>query len=123
MSICKDCLHYDFCENPRLTTQAELESTCKYYKNERNYYELPAYVGLKIWVPWVLINDRVHITEVREGKVSGLQQKADGTWKIRCSYNGSVSDYTIVEFKERIFLSEESAWAYVRAKEAELTKK
>ena len=38
-----------------------------------------------------------------------MQQKADGTWKIRISRRGCVADYTIKEFKEYIFLTKEAA--------------
>ena len=48
-------------------------------------------------------------TEIREGKVSMLQQKADKSWKIRISVNSSVRDITIDEIGKNVFLTREEA--------------
>ena len=120
MSICKDCIHADLCDRPILQMNAELDSRCKYYKSERNYYDLPAYVGLEVWLPWVYISkkENINIVHLDEGKVSGLQQKADGSWKIRISNKrrGSVSDYTVEEFNEKVFLIKEDAEKFIEKK-------
>ena len=117
MSICKDCIHADLCDRPVLQMNAELDNKCEYYKNEHNYYELPAYVGQTVWIPWVHISkkENINIVELDAGKVSGLQQKVDGSWKIRVSNSrrGYVSDYTVEEFKCKIFYTEEAAQAYI----------
>lgn len=120
MSICKTCIHADICDRPILTTNAEQSGKCNYYKDVQNYYELPAYVGLEIWIPWVYISkkENINIVHLDEGKVSGLQQKVDGTWKIRVSNKrrGTVADYTIEEFNERCFLIKEDAERYIEEK-------
>lgn len=122
MSICKNCIHADLCDRPILQMNAELDNKCGYYKDERNYYDLPAYVGLEVWLPWVYISqkDNINIVHLDEGKVSGLQQKVDGSWKIRISNRrrGSVADYTIKEFNEMVFLDKEDAEKYIEEKVA-----
>ena len=122
MSICKNCIHADLCDRPILQVNAELDNKCGYYKDERNYYDLPAYVGLEVWLPWVYISqkDNINIVHLDEGKVSGLQQKVDGSWKIRISNKrgGSVADYTIKEFNEMVFLDKEDAEKYIEEKVA-----
>ena len=122
MSICKNCIHADLCDRPILQMNAELDNKCGYYKDERNYYDLPAYVGLEVWLPWVYISqkDNINIVHLDEGKVSGLQQKVDGSWKIRISNKrrGSVVDYTIKEFNETVFLDKEDAEKFIKEKVA-----
>lgn len=48
-------------------------------------------------------------TEIRAGKVSMLQQKADKSWKIRISVNSAVYDITIDEIGKTVFLTREEA--------------
>ena len=66
----------------------------------------PCKVGQPIW----------HITrhydgrnELREGKVSMLQQKADKSWKIRISVRSIVWDFTPSEIGQTYFLTREEA--------------
>lgn len=122
MKTCLDCIHYERCDTvfDGLLSNRDNEP-CDWFDDKAYYAKLPAYIGMKVWIPWVYISpkDGIHIAEIREGKVSGLQQKVDGSWKIRCSRNGSVSDYTLEEFKQKVFYTEDAARNYVREREAE----
>ena len=115
MSICKNCIHADLCDRPILQMNAELDNKCDYYKDERMYQELPAYIGMKVWMPLVFSWPELH-TDLREGHVSGLQQKANGSWKIRCTRKGTVADYTVEEFNKYCFLNKEDAEKYIEDK-------
>lgn len=64
----------------------------------------PCYIGQPVWEVYNWFTGKV---EVREGKVSMLQQKADKTWKIRVSINSSVYDITVDDIGKRIFFSKE----------------
>ena len=68
---------------------------------------LPAVVGQPLWIirdnkRWDFENNCWVITssEVREVKVSMIQQKVDGTWKARISDDGSVYDLPMTELVE-----------------------
>ena len=117
MSICKNCIHADLCDRPILQMNAELDNKCSYYKDERMYQELPAYIGMKVWVPHVWCFKEV-MSDLREGHVSGLQQKADGSWKIRVTRKGTVADYAVEEFNECCFVNKEDAEKYIEEKVA-----
>jgi hypothetical protein len=80
----------------------------------------PAYIGMKVWVPHVWLFKEV-MTDLREGHVSGLQQKADRSWKIRVTRQGTVADYTVEEFNKYCFLSKEDAEKYIEEKVKEYT--
>ena len=47
--------------------------------------------------------------EIIEGKISMLQQKADKSWKIRLSYRGRLSDFTVEDFDKNVFFTYEAA--------------
>lgn len=51
--------------------------------------------------------------EVVQGKVSMLQQKADGSWKFRISEGGSVFDRPMSDIGRKIFLTYEEAQQYL----------
>lgn len=112
MPTCKDCICYEACgyHIDEETTMTVNECGTG-FKSKDQYVKLPAYIGMKVWVPYVyyLSLKKSIFSEVREGKVSGLQQKADKSWKIRISTNGSVSDYTIDEFNKYVFITEAEA--------------
>ena len=120
MSICKNCIHADLCDRPILQMNAELDNKCGYYKDERTYQELPAYIGMKVWMPWVYISKKegIHVVHLDEGKVSGLQQKVDRSWKIRISNQrrGSVADYTVEEFNKCCFVNKKDAEKFIEDK-------
>jgi hypothetical protein len=118
---CKDCIYYERCDAifDGLLSNRNNEP-CDWFDNKVYYAKLPAYIGLVVWIPHVYITNEVHIVELTEGRVSGLQQKVDGSWKIRISNkrNGSVSDWTVEEFNEKIFLTKEAAEEYINEKTA-----
>lgn len=114
MLTCKDCLCYEACSYhiDEETTMTVNECSTG-FKNKHQYVKLPAYIGQQVWLAsaWWHYSGTIK-SEVSEGKVSMLQQKVDGSWKIRISAGSSVSDYTIEEFNEYIFLTEEDAEKY-----------
>ena len=118
---CKDCIYYERCDAvfDGLLSNRD-NKPCDWFDNKAYYVKLPAYIGLAVWLPWVYISKRegIHIVHLDEGKVSGLQQKVDGSWKIRISNKrrGSVADYTIEEFNEQVFLIKEDAEDYIKNK-------
>lgn len=107
---CINCIHYDVCQYhiDEETTMTVNECPTG-FKHKDEYIHLPVYVGKPVWrvFYWHYTNE----VEIREGKVSMLQQKADKSWKFRVSDNGSVSDYTLDEIGSGIFLNYEDAVA------------
>lgn len=69
----------------------------------------PAYIGQKVWLPfaWYNIPRKEIISELREGKISMLQQKADRSWKFRVTHQ-YVSDYKIEDINSRVFFTKEA---------------
>ena len=127
MKSCKQCIHFDACKDWRnfwasedLTFPFECddgEDLCDQY----NPTSLPsAYVGMKVWVPHIWSFPEV-TTDLREGHVSGLQQKADKSWKSRVTRRGTVADYTVEEFNKYCFLNKEDAEKYIEEKVKENT--
>ncbi len=111
MKTCLDCIHHDRCDvifDGLLSNRDNIP--CDWFDDKAYYVKLPAYIGMKVWIPYVHYYKNF-ASRVEEGRVSGLQQKADGSWKIRITRNHSVSDYTVEEFNERVFLTEEAAEA------------
>ncbi len=64
---------------------------------------LPVAIGDTVFFisPWRL--------EVERGKVSMLQQKADGTWKMRITEGSSVFDRPMTDIGTKVFLTEADA--------------
>lgn len=60
-------------------------------------------------VVWHLMTHYDGQKEIRKGKVSMLQQKADKSWKIRITVNSSVWDFTPNEIGTLYFLTREEA--------------
>jgi hypothetical protein len=58
---------------------------------------------------WLVFYGYAQKSKIREGKISMIQQKADKSWKLRVSCNGSVCDYTVEDIGEFIFTSYEEA--------------
>jgi hypothetical protein len=111
MLTCKDCLCYEACSyHVDEETTLTVNDCSTGFKNKHQYVKLPAYIGQQVWIAgaWWHYSGAVK-SEVKEGKVSMIQQKADGSWKIRVSVAGSVLDYTTEEFNKRVFLTEEAA--------------
>lgn len=117
MQSCRECLHFKACEDwvktwapEDLTFPFECEDDgllCDHYNPQTLP---PAYIGMKVWGVFYWYNREPEITE---GRVSGLQQKVDGSWKIRITHNGYVSDYTVDEFNDRFFFTREAADEYI----------
>ena len=124
MKTCKDCIHFEACDDwaknwglEDLQFPYECEDSellCDQY----NPTTLPpAYIGMKVWVPHVFKRyDGEIVSDLGHGYVSGLQQKVDKSWKIRCTRDGSVSDYTVEEFNKKVFLIKEDAEKYIAEK-------
>lgn len=106
MNTCKDCLCYAACSYHITEETAMTVNECATgFKNKEEYTKLPAYVGQPVWV----LISYWGKPEILIGKVSMLQQKADKSWKIRVSRNGSVSDYTIDDFGNTLFFNADDA--------------
>ena len=116
MSTCKDCLCYEACHYhiDEETTMTVNECSTG-LKHKDQYVKLPAYIGMKVWVPHVWRFKEV-MSDLREGHVSGMQQKADKSWKIRVTRKGTVADYTVEEFNKYCFLNREDAEKYIEEK-------
>jgi hypothetical protein len=84
------------------------------FKNKEEYVKLPAYIGQPVFI---LGSNHKYMDgkftlvgwEVKEGKVSMIQQKADKSWKFRVTINSSVCDYTLDKVGNDIFFSEDEA--------------
>lgn len=109
MQTCKDCIHYERCDTifDGLLSNRD-NKPCGQFDNRAYYTKLPAYIGQPVWRPCVHYYRELY-SVVESGKVSMLQQKVDGSWKIRVSINGSVTDYTVADFGKYIFTSKEAA--------------
>lgn len=126
MTSCKDCIHYDVCSY-HITEETNFtvnECPCE-FKHKDQYVLLPVYIGQTV----VLVKYRYGYidnkfiktgTEITEGKVSMIQQKADKSWKFRVSYRGHVCDYTANDIGREVFYTEEAAAIECRMREKEL---
>lgn len=102
MKACKDCIHYGFCSDEKMTAIQSLGlDFC--FKDKSKFVELPCCVGDTVWyIGWR--------EDVLKCRVSMLQQKADKSWKVRISPpNSGVFDITLDEFGKRVFLTKEEA--------------
>lgn len=122
MTKCKDCIHYAVCpfhidEETNLTV-----NECKYgFKHKNQYVKLPAYLGQIVYSADTYITYKKEVrSAVDEGKVSMLQQKVDGSWKIRVSWYKRIqdsqyyhishsADYTVKEFNTYLHATQEAA--------------
>ena len=118
MKTCLDCIHHDRCDfifDGLLSNRDN--KPCDWFDDKAYYTKLPAYIGLEVWLPLVYISkkENINIVKLDEGKVSGLQQKVDGSWKLRISNKrrGTVADYTVEEFNQKVFYTEEAAKEYI----------
>ena len=127
MKSCKQCSHFTACEEWRKLWAPEdlkFPFECVDSENLCDQYNPtilpPVYIGMKVWVPHIWYFTEV-MTDLREGHVSGLQQKADKSWKIRVTRKGTVADYTVEEFNKYCFLNKEDAEKYIEEKIKEYT--
>ena len=104
MNTCKDCLCYKAC-NYHIDEETDMTvNECSTgFLNKDEYIKLPVYVGQPVWFVrhWFFTNQ----VEIKEGKVSMLQQKVDKSWKFRVSEGGSVSDFTLNDIGMSVFLT------------------
>ena len=107
MLTCKDCLCYDVC-NFHIDEETDMTvNECGHeFINKHQYVKLPVFIGQSVWTVHTGWKNTV---EVKECRVSMLQQKADKSWKFRISQGGSVSDYTLDDIGHCIFFSLEDA--------------
>lgn len=113
---CYNCIYYDVCcyHIDEETTELTVNECPHGFKHRDQYVQLPVYVGQKVFelhsrhkydgTSFNLIG-----FEIREGRVSMIQQKADKSWKFRVTINSSVADYTLNEVGNDIFFSEPEA--------------
>ena len=66
----------------------------------------PCQIGQKIWYVCEHYDGSI---EIKEGKISMLQQKADKSWKFRISINSSVWDFKVDDIGVIYFLTKEDA--------------
>ena len=118
MKTCLDCIHHDRCDfifDGLLSNRDN--KPCDWFDDKVYYAKLPAYIGMKVWVPDVFRRPMNEIySDLSEGHVSGLQQKANGSWKIRVTRTGTVADYTLEEFNKYCFINKEDAEKYTEEK-------
>ncbi len=115
MKSCKNCIHFNACEDWAHNwgiEGLEFPWECSDDDNLCDSYNPqtlpPAYIGMKVWVPYVWMFKEI-MTDLREGHVSGLQQKADKSWKFRITAGHSVADYSLKEVGNHIFFTEAEA--------------
>lgn len=113
---CFNCIHYDVCSYhiDEETTELTVNECPHGFKHRDQYVKLPTYIGQPVFIlssKYGRVDDKFIIIdwEVREGKVSMIQQKADKSWKFRATVNSSVCDYTLDEVGKYIFFSEVEA--------------
>lgn len=100
--ICKNCIHYDVCQyHIDEETDMTVNECSHEFKHKDQYTRLPAFIGQRVW----LLDTWYSKCEICEGKVSMLQQKADKSWKLRISYNGSVCDYVEEDIGKILFFN------------------
>lgn len=66
----------------------------------------PCYIGQEIWY---LCEHYDGSVELKKGKISMLQQKADKSWKFRITVNSSVWDFKVDDIGVIYFLTKEEA--------------
>lgn len=71
----------------------------------------PCYIGQEIWY---LCEHYDGSVELKKGKISMLQQKADKSWKFRITVNSSVWDFKVDDIRVIYFLTKEEAEAELR---------
>ena len=70
------------------------------------------YIGQPIW--YICEHVYAGTVEIKEGKISMIQQKADKSWKFRITVNSSVWDFTPDKIGTRYFLTKEEAEAKLK---------
>lgn len=114
MARCNQCIHFSLCEyNTDISTEKakiflrykDGAERCTFFKDRNLFLEyLPICVGTPVYVICE------YKLEIKECRISMMQQKADRTWKIRVSFpGGGVKDYPMNDIDKKIFLTYEDA--------------
>jgi hypothetical protein len=110
MKTCLDCVHHDRCDVifDGLLSNRNNEP-CGQFDDKTLYIKLPVYIGQPVWVPnaWYNPTRKEIVAELREGKISMLQQKADKSWKFRVSAP-YVFDCTVEDISNSVFFTKET---------------
>lgn len=106
MIDCKECIHFDICKSCGILT-GRLTS-CPTFKHSSKFVELPCDIGDVFYEPHIY-SMRHDLDEVWEERVSGLQKKADGTWKVRLSTKYGVYDIKATDIGKIVFKTYEEA--------------
>lgn len=79
MAMCKDCLHFEPCNNmykAAFGTEWHPFAICDHFKERSRFVELPCEIGADLW--W--INDETNSAERHENGVAGIIIKSDGVF-------------------------------------------
>lgn len=106
MIDCKECIHFDICQSFGILT-GRLTS-CPTFKHNSKFVELPCDIGDIFYRP-LIFGITKEIKEVIKERVSGLQKKADGTWKVRLSTSNGVYDIKATDIGKIVFKTYEEA--------------
>ena len=117
---CKNCLCYRACHFHIDEETCMTVNECSTgFMPKDQYVKMPAYIGQPVWVVNAWCGPWGHSVEVKEGKVSMLQQKADKSWKFRVSHSGYVVDFKPADWGVGVFSTEAEAQAFAKQKEKE----
>lgn len=122
MTKCKDCIHYEVCQFHLDEETSLTVNECTYgFKHKDQYVKLPAYLGQIVYDAEAYINYKKEVySAINKGRVSMLQQKTDGSWKIRVSWYKRIqgsqcydishsADYTVKEFSAYLHATKKAA--------------
>jgi hypothetical protein len=113
MSSCKDCVHYEVCQeevevhhdNPKDLEVDGIEEHCRFFKLKSRFVELPCEVGSKIYM---LVTRKTHSFEWDENKRM-LKVKNQHTF-IKDTYFTKLNFWRVIDdFGKTVFLSRELA--------------
>lgn len=79
MAMCKDCLHFESCNNmykAAFGTEWHPFAICDHFKERSRFVELPCEIGADVW--W--INEETNTVECHEKGVYGVLVKSDGVF-------------------------------------------
>ena len=102
---CKECVHNEVCR------YVDTADECSKLRSVADTITMPCHIGSIVYEPikWANIVDQC--------KVSGLTQKANGSWKIRLTsmYYHSVYEITAEDIGKRVFFDEVAAAEKLRS--------
>lgn len=108
---CKDCLHCEVCDFWEKETYnaepAEWDgSICKYFLNKGRMAEVPCIIGQPMWKLCTWYHAPA---EILESRVSMIQQKVNGSWKVRISNRYGTDDIKAEDIGNYVFFTKEEA--------------